>query len=344
MVKLADIARETGFSTCTVSKVLNGGSGAERYSEQCRQKVRETAERLGYHRNFAGRALRRGRTDTLGVLLPDWTSYGVMDPFLAAILGSVESAVRSQGLQTLVLGSEDLERLGSALRENRTDGLIACTFNEYPELIGVLEKCGQPAVRLFGENPGKLPAVRLDQEAGTFAATEHLAQLGHRCVAWMGPDSSDVYGNTSRYSGFQRAARQYGLVTRSLGVNRKADGQLAREIEWSADYICRAGKEFWDDCTGLVCYHDPLAFGALEGLRRLGLRVPRDVSVVGFDNVVATLASPPLSSVDFMLREATDVAVGMLLKWLETGRRPQRDASVTPRLHVASSSAKPRGQ
>jgi len=338
MVKLKDIAEAADVSICTVSKILNGGKNSDRYSQECRQRVLEISQRMGYRRNHAARSLRRGKTDIIGLLLPEWFGTGRIDPFSAALLAATESVIREHKMQTLIFGADNQEQLLNALGERRVDGILASAFNPQKGLIDILSTSGLPTVLLYPENTSKIPTVRLDMSGGVRLAVEKLAQLGHKKIAWVDTDKKQRI-ETARENSFKETCDKHGISHTELPDIASRDWDT--EIEQVAMLTEKQGVAFWREYTGAVCFHDPAAFGVMEGIKKLGLRVPNDVSVIGFDNILSNFSYPRLTSVDFMFNEVATAGMELLLEWIRTKQQPTQSLILLPELGEGASIAPP---
>lgn len=286
-VTLLDVARAAGVSPSTVSRILNGSAGV---SEAKRAAVMEAIERLEFRPNLSARSLRQGRSMTIGVLTMD-----VESPFYGRAMKGIEAGLADTGYAPLIVSghwnaAEEAERI-QLLMARRVDGIVV--LNGHLDAQRVLEFAGrQPMVMVGRELTGaNLRSIKLDQAAGGQMATRHLLSMGHRRIAFIaGPsDHSDAI---ERLEGYRRAHTEAGLVPdprlQVQGDFLEAGGLLAM------NRLCDGGQTF----TAVFCANDQTAYGARMALYRRGLRVPDDLSLVGYDDLPASAyLTPPLTTV-----------------------------------------------
>jgi DNA-binding LacI/PurR family transcriptional regulator len=307
-ITFTEIAAELGVAASTVSNAYNR---PDQLSAALRERVFETAARLGYAGpNPAARSLRRGQTGAIGVLYAERLSYAFSDPAAVLFLQGVTMAAEEAGLGILLIPALPLKNSYSGTIANAmVDGFIiyAAAAND-PSVKALLER-RLPTVIV--EQP-VLPDyfyVGIDEADATRTATQHLLELGHRRIGIISfrldPQGRKGLADMARRNSatFElTSARLEGcrLALEEVGVNW-ADVPVYESPENSPD----AGKEaatallsLPDRPTALVAFSDQLAFGALDAARQLGLDVPTDVSVVGFDDVpAASLTTPGLTTI-----------------------------------------------
>jgi len=303
MATIRDVAREAGVSIATISRLFNGSA---RVSEETSKRVREVAERMGYWPNGAARSLITKRTHALGVLLPDL--YG---EFFSDVIRGIDLEARREGYHLVVSSSHsDAGELFAALQtmRGRIDGLIAMA----PDLDSPspLEESAKrfPTVLV---NPGfateRCGSVAADNAAGARDMVKHLASLGHREVAFIaGPESNR--DALLRLQGYRAAIREFGLeaapdlVARG-GFTESSGYEAARQL------LARVPRP-----TAIFAANDCMAVGALSALREMGLRVPEDVAVTGFDDIASSsYLTPQLTTVRVEAWRLGQRAVQMLL-------------------------------
>ncbi len=283
-VTITDVAREADVATSTVSRAFTNPA---RVNHQTRDHVLAVAERLGYAPNPAARALETGRTNTLALLVPDITN-----PYFAGVIKGGERAAADADL-ILVLGDTQenpateaslIRRLGPAV-----DGFVL-SASRLPdaELLRAAEL--NPVALVNRATPG-LACVVADFDSGTRQIVDHLVSLGHRSLVFLGgpPES---WSGAKRWAGLQVAAGEHGITATRFGPYAPTLGGGPA----AADAVLAAGA------TAVVAHNDMLAIGVMQRLAERGVAVPRDVSVVGFDDIVgAEFCSPTLTT----LRERT---------------------------------------
>jgi LacI family transcriptional regulator len=308
-VTIRDVARRAGVSPATVSRVLN--HSAHPVSERGRRRVLAAARRLSYIPNLLARSLLTHQTAAIGVLIPD-----VSNPYYAAVLRGVEDTIGPSG-RTVILCNTDRDAAKQrlylrALMERRVDGLIVAGGSFGRAEVEITGE-GFPLV-MIGRHPARFPSVRVDNVAAAVLATGHLLDLGHRRIACLaGPAVSLTAAD--RVRGYRQA-----LAAATLPV----DPALTREVGFTAYRTHEAVKALFevpDPPTGVIAANDQVAIGVIRALHEIGLRVPEDVSVVGFDDTpVASYTVPSLTTVAVPTYELGKTAVDMLLKILEGAR------------------------
>lgn len=294
-----DVARQCGVAASTVSRAL---SHPGRVNAQTAERIRQVAERMGYRPNPIARALPSGRTLMLAVLVPDLTN-----PFFSEIIRGAERQAGAAAY-TLVLADTDesaetegvhIERLARLV-----DGLIIGT-PRLPDnrLAGFAAR--HPLV-LINRELGDVPHVVIDTPSGMVPAAEHLASLGHRAITYLaGPRAS--WADRGRWRALQSAGRRLGLTMTRLGpfAPTMAGGTAAAEAVVN------------DEATAVIAFNDLLAIGTMRRLLARGLRVPKDISVLGCDDIFgADFCHPALTTLAAPLQDTGRAAVTLLLSRL----------------------------
>ncbi|MAE29017.1 MAG: LacI family transcriptional regulator [Planctomycetes bacterium] len=323
---LDGVARHARVSTATVSRVLRGANGEIPISAATRQRVLAAVRELDYRPNLTARSLARGRTHTIGVVLPEG-AMRLRRVYNATILAGISDVLTARGYALALYFSEfgrQPQAPGhiSLLQDGRVDGgLIVDSFALDDEQIAALEReAGRFPCVLIGH---RLPQSRLhwvaaDDRAGAIAAVDHLYQLGHRRIAHL-------YNRRGRPGSERQADYQEALAAR--GLEARSDWLVASEMASGmaalVDRATREMGELWthhEPPTALFAWNDYAALAAIQGLRQTGVVVPRDVSVVGYSDFdVAVLGQPPLTTVRTPLYEQGALAAEVLLDTLDSG-------------------------
>jgi LacI family transcriptional regulator len=307
-VTMADVAREAGVSSMTVSRVINNKGEV---SPITRQRVLEIIERLGYRPSGIARGLATQRTGTLGLVVPD-----VANPFFSDVARGVEHVAYAEGYNTFLCNTEEdphreLAVLKS-LEEKRVDGLVLCSSRlDDGELRAVV--AWHPTVVLVNRRLGGdcVRSVLVDDETGGRLATQHLLQAGHRAVGFLaGPTVS--HSGRQRAEGYRAALAAAGLPYNPAWVRHcppvvEGGQEAAREL-----LIAHS------ELTALVCYNDLVAVGVLQACASLGRQVPGDVAIVGYDDIpLSALVTPPLTTCRVPRYELGVQAVRLLLDQID---------------------------
>jgi DNA-binding LacI/PurR family transcriptional regulator len=275
LATITEVARYAGVGIATVSRVLNGSPAVR---DETRQRVLDAIADLGYAPNPAARALSTGRTLSVGVVAPFFTRTLVMER-----LRGISHVLAGAGYRLVLF---DVERPGQDSESFRTlpgglDGLLSISLCPPEPDLARFEATGMPVV-LVDHPDQRLPGVYTDDVAGGRLAAEHLLELGHRRIAFLGDFEHNYHGFTSsalRRNGYEQALAAAGFATDPELVRRAAHGRepaagLAREL-LSAD----------DPPTAIFAASDTQAIGVLEAAAALGVDVPGDLSVVGYDDI-----------------------------------------------------------
>lgn len=308
-VTLADVAKLVGVSAVTVSNVVNSRGGV---SEQVRKKVWAAIEETGYVANLAARSLAGGKTNTIGVLVPDLTTqYG------SEIIRGISEQVRDSGMELLISTAADIsqERGRTNFLKKITDGLIFLLPHEIQDDFRAVDLTGMPVVMM--EHPVgnvSLPTVNVDDYEGTRNAVAYLLKLNHRHIGFIGGLSSRVASETR--------LKAYRAALQAAGVD--VDERLVLKGDFTQLGGFTAACELLllpDPPTAIFAANDLSAFGVMEAVKHHGLRIPEDVSIVGFDDIpMASQVFPPLTTVRRPLAQMGVTAVKMLLARLSGER------------------------
>ncbi|TMR13880.1 LacI family transcriptional regulator [Nonomuraea turkmeniaca] len=328
-VTMSDVARLAGVSTATVSRVVNGRYGV---SLTTIEQVRSAIEQLGYESSLVATSLRRSRTNVLGLVTHSFQSY------TAEVLKGVMDALSQSGFDLIIYANSDLygtysdgweQRHLARLSGTLTDGCIVVTPS------GEV-RSGTPVVVIDPARGSTAPSVTADSFAGGTAVVEHLLGLGHRRIGFIGGRAS-LEAAWSREEGYRTALAEAGVPIDPQLIVR---GSFNPE---SAAPLARALLEKADRPTAIFAASDGMALKALQVAKDLGLDVPGDLSVAGFDNIPeSALAAPGLTTVDqSMYRLGYEAA--RMLKSLVRGDWEGPSQTVLPtRLVVRGSTAAPR--
>ncbi|HEY0755528.1 MAG TPA: LacI family DNA-binding transcriptional regulator [Ktedonobacteraceae bacterium] len=306
-----DVAKLAGVSQSTVSLVLSG-KAAGRVSQNTQEAVQRAARELGYQPCMAARTLRLGRTHVVALLIPE-----VSNPFFAAILQGAEQAARVRDYTVVQVSTGNdadwQQRIVHALATRAFDGFILCAV-DLPSSAH-LDLLRGNAVIVDGSSPD-FPSLPLDIEAGATKALEHLLSLGHRRIAHLGAHI-DV-------ETFRVRQRVYKHVLSAAGLPVREEYTLTAGVD--LDEACQAALTLLrlpEPPGAFFCDDDLMAAGVYQAARQMHLRVPFDLSIVGFaDSLVARLLDPPLTTVSIPALEIGQRAMELLLTCLTTDVAP----------------------
>ena len=326
---IVDIARRAGVSKSLVSLVLRDSPNV---SEEKRHAVLRAVEELDYRPNLMARSLVRRRTGVLGVMLSD-----LHNTFFADVLDGIDERAGEGGYRTLLATGHrrargEAEAIESLL-ELRTEGLILAAPRLAAKRIAEASRTVPVVVLARAVRLSSVDSVTNDERAGSALAVEHLIGLGHEWIAHI--DGGSGAGAAGRRSGYQRTMERHGLGDRVRTV--RGDYTEAGGAEGVRRLFERGPRP-----TAIFAANDLSALGALGALERLGLRVPEDVSVVGYDNTsIARLGHIDLTTIAQPRREMGRAAVDLLLERVDGDRRTPRRIVVTPSLVVGTTTGPP---
>src|SRR5229473_3519145 len=312
-VTIKDVARQSGVNISTVSRALNNSYGV---NEQTREHVAAVAARLNYRPNRVARGLVTGRSHSLGLILSD-----IRNPFFAEVARGAEDAART-GNCDLVLCNSDLDadkqmRYVQSLLEKRIDGIMMNSVSMLsPEQQAQLAGSGVPIVLLNRPASNQtFSTVCADNESGGALAARYLLDLGHRKIAHLtGPRQ---HGNLSdRTRGFVRALQSGKNPVRPIVLHGKFNFDGGTELT-------RRLLDEHPDVTAIFAANDVMAFGVVQAVLDRGLRIPEDLSLIGFDNIeFSAIVHPPLTTIHQPKYEMGYAAVEILLRMArDKGRR-----------------------
>lgn len=328
MTTIREVAEKAGVSPTTVSHVVNN----TRYvSEDVRLRVELAMRELNYRPNALARSLRRGETLTLGLILPDSAN-----PFFAEIGRAIESSAFKCGYSVILCNTENdiiKERLYTEVLENKqVDGLIFVASGEDQEAISQILSNGLPLVVVDRDMGSlELDTVITDNYNGGILAAQHLLSLGHRSIGCItGP--SNITPSADRVTGFRAALQQSGISSDEKRFLR-GDFHPASGYQSTLHLLQQTPPP-----TAIFACNDMMAIGAIRAATQLGLRVPQDVSIVGFDEIELTsYTTPPLTSVSQPKGEIGQLAVSLLLDRIQDPSLPPQRKILSPRLVIRES-------
>lgn len=330
--RMADIARLAGVSVATVSRAL---AGSPRVTEETRDRVAAVVRDTGYVVNRMARGLRLQEARQVLVMVPN-----IANPFHAAVLLGAEEAAVAAGFHVLIGNTAGdparTEAHGRQLLTGAVDGVLHLGG-------GLPDALSAPALRrrlvaVIEPIPGTdIPVVEIDNEAGAREATQHLIGLGHRRIAHIG-GSLGTTVTPKRFRGYATALAAAGLAAPPEFV-RHGSFTIATGVEHMAALLALPDRP-----TAVFCGSDEIAMGAIRAARQAGLRVPQDLSVIGFDNIYfAAIYDPPLTTIDQPARRLGFEAMRLLADRLAGVATPKHGVTVPYELILRDSTMAPAG-
>jgi LacI family transcriptional regulator len=323
---IRDVARLAGVSTATVSRVL---TGARPVREESAAAVLAAVERLSYRPNQLGRALRRQSTQVVGMILPK-----VDNPFFPAVLQSSEQYLRNKGYALLLCTSDDDPAVEGQrvemLVDRRVDGLLVSPCHRVRSATAIEDAARTvPVVELDRGTDGYTgDFVSVDDAAGIQQLVSHLRQTGRRALAFVG-------GEVTSYSGACRASAFERLEPAARSRKRILVGHFSEDWGYRAGHTLLSSADRPD---AIVCGNDLIAIGVTFAAEELGVRIPEDVAVTGYDDIeLARMCRPPLTTVRQPVIELTHRAIDLLIARLHDPDRPPRRVLLPTELVVRAS-------
>ena len=336
MSNIREVAKRAGVSTATVSRVL---SRPDVVSPDTRLKVLKAVERLGYAPNSVAKNLRTLKSRKLLVTVPD-----ISNPFFSLILKGIEDTAQKNGYSVLVGDTQHddqrEERYALMLKQKEADGLIFLGHRLPAAAASVVQEMAPNCAPIvngceFSAALG-VPSVHIDNAKAASEAMDHLYELGHRAIGVVtGPLLSPL--SRDRLTGALASARRH-----------DAEPQV---VVTQGDFSIRSGSDAADDLLGrpappptaIFCFNDEMAMGVIGAARRRGLDIPRDLSVVGFDDIrFAQCIEPPLTTIAQPMREIGEGTVRLLLEILNGSCVAPVSVTLPHVLRVRASTAAPR--
>src|SRR3984957_20597255 len=328
------VAKLANVSIATVSRTINRVSTV---NPRMAKRVWEAIEKLDYFPNTQARALVSGRSRLLGLIVSEITN-----PFFPELIQGFEDIAVEHGYEILISSTNyDPRRMSLCIRrmlERRAEGVAVMTFGVEKPLLEQFAERNIPLVFVDEgpERPG-ISLLRVDYHHGIRQGVQHLAALGHRDIAFIS-GRKGLHSAQSRLAAFSRSLEECGIDA---------------DPEWivEGDHTMEGGIEAMDRLlkvkqrpTAVMCSNDMTAIGVLHTLYRAGLRVPDDLSVIGFDDIhIAQVTIPPLTTIQMLCFELARAAVPALRAHVEEGGEPKRSYKINTHLVVRESTGFPKG-
>jgi len=332
---LADVARQAGVATMTASRALNDSGYV---SESVRKRVSQAAERLHYRPNIPARQLKVRRLNAVGILLPD-----IANPFSTELIGGMKDVFDTEGYTTFIATAnrsvkEETASL-QAFIDHRVDGLVVATRGT---LMGdkVLHAVAQQRIPLV--TIGRpvhfrgIDSVTANHYQGAFDAVTHLIKLGHKRIGFIGIAPEDGM-LLRRYQGYVAALKAAGSEPRPEYTVGPAEGPAYATQEDGYRGLLQLAR-LHRPPTAIFARNDFAAIGAMHAARTLGLSIPDDIAIAGFDNIpLAAFTAPPLTTVEQPIAQQGQAAARFLIERIQGKSRQDRTATMECRLIVRQS-------
>ncbi|GAA0178815.1 LacI family transcriptional regulator CcpA [Clostridium sediminicola] len=312
-ITINEVAIKAGVSTATVSRVLNGQIG---YSEKTKEKVLKAIKELNYSPNAMARSLASNTTSTIGVLVP----Y-IPTSIASTILYGLETVAGDKGYSVIISNTgQDGERTTKSLdlmSEKRVDGIIIISEPIKEEYYEILKNMKIPSVLVSTmSNEYLMPYVKVDDRAAAYSATQFLIEAGHNKIAMISGYKDDLIAGTPRIEGYINAHKDYG-ITIDDSLIKYGDFSYKSGVKCMEELISEGIAEEKNKFTAVFAASDYMAVGALKAAYINNIKVPEDISIIGYDNTeVSQMAIPSITVVaqpfEEMGRKASDNLIAMI--------------------------------
>ncbi|KPU26855.1 hypothetical protein TR13x_08080 [Caloranaerobacter sp. TR13] len=287
MATIIDVAKRAGVSVGTVSNVINNKVNV---SQEKRERVLKAIKELNFQPSGTARMLKRGRTNSIALLIPQ-----ISKPFYSMIIEGAESAASENGYDLIFCRTHRdpkiEEKFLNLIGEKRVDGVILVSIEIDDKALDVVQENKYPVVLLERHiNNSNIPSILIDNQSGAFKAVKYLIELGHRDIIFINGPTTTIPG-MMRLKGYIEALSKY-----NLPFNK----DLYREGEFDINNGYKGITEILKNhkATAVFAGSDTIAMGVFNGLQNMGLRVPEDISVIGFDDIyLASMLNPPLTTI-----------------------------------------------
>lgn len=326
---IVDVAKHAGVSIGTVSRVVNNASNCR---PDTRERVQKAMDVLSYVPNHAARSLKRRFTEQIELVVPD-----IANPVYVAMAKAIQQLAKARGYRLSLIGTDSNPHEESlavkSLERQQVDGLIICTLRVTPKFVTEVEAASS-RVCVIGRMPpeAQVDNVRVDSAHGSALAVRHLAEGGRRHIAFINGEAHTVPAE-ARQEGYLR-----GLIESHLSYKP--------ELTTHADFTMAGGYTAVDslfaqnsEIDAIFCANDVIAVGALRRLHELNKQIPKDVAVIGMDDIdLCKVTSPTLTSVSLLAGERGRVAADLLFERLDFPELEPRKVTVMPKLIIRESS------
>lgn len=307
---IKDVAKKANVSTATVSRILNGLPG---YSDETRQKVQKVIEELGYQPNAIARGLVNKRTKTLGVLLPNVSSM-----FASEILNGIEDTAHESDYSVIVCNTDSngvrtLKYL-QVLNEKRVDGIIFTSEELKEDYYKAMKEMNVPIVLVStASDLYPLPYVKVNDMRAAYSATEYLIKNGHKKIAMISGRREDPIAGVPRVNGFKKALEDYGIPFEQNRITYGIDFGFKTGIMCMEELLKNA-----PDSTAIFAASDEIAIGAISVANKYNVKIPDQLSIIGYDNLkIAEMSVPPLTTVGQPLYEIGQTSANLLINMID---------------------------
>ncbi|SIQ35264.1 LacI family DNA-binding transcriptional regulator [Halanaerobium kushneri] len=332
---LKDIAKKAGVSITTVSRVINNKDSVIPIKEDTKNKVLEIASDLNYRPNINARSLSTKKSYNLGLILD------YLDPYFSDIVNSIEKSSREKNYNLILsmLNNKSFEEIiNNLLYQSSIEGILIGGTKKLikkNKIFNKLKKLNVPIV-LIAHYFNDIPSINIDDFKGGYLAAEHLVELGHQKIAIItGPDYKNRKDSSQRLMGYKKALAEHSI-------------EIKEDYIYEGNYSYHSGYQQMkkilkqrEKPTAVFAAEDQMALGALKSAYEMKIKVPEDISLIGFDNIIQSrYATPSLTTVSQPKREMGRAAINLLVDLIEAEDREYKKQQVfKPRLIIRESTA-----
>lgn len=311
MVRIKDVAEAVGVSTATVSNVINGKE--QRVSKEVREKIQTALDEMGYVRNRSAMMLAQTNSNMIGVVIPCKTGVKITleDPYYSALLGNLEYEIRAHHCFMYLIAQQSEEEIIRQAIAWNLEGLIVCNMVG-DELARLCEKYRRGIVSIdsYLNRSARFINIATDDFGGAYEMGKYLIRRGHTRIAMLADNDATV--DHHRWMGLQQAMKEAGLAITEKDHFLFSSSESVRELQF-AQFLPE-----WKNYTALFVASDYYALEVSSFLQSRGIRVPEDISITGFDDLIyASLARPKLTTMSQNIGEKAKMAVEALLSLCE---------------------------
>lgn len=345
---LTRVAQEAGVSVATVSIILNTPEKADRFSDECKSRVRAVAQKMGYQRNIHASRFRSRKAQAIGLVMEILDNeYVLAQPYWARLLSGLDHAARMRGYEIVIVGPHEgrtaAENAIVQYHQHRLDGLVIPA-----RITANAKRCLRdfpgPVIVINRSERNRLSTVYEDDAVGIRAAMDHLAEQGHKKIAWLGPQSWPGGAASWRHAIYRKitAERKQRAVLCTIRQD-KAAVRNAERLTALVERMCEPLLLRRSGPSAILCFNDDFALGVYRAALRLGIRIPDELSVVGYDDASALYFTPPLTTVRSSILEVGKKTAHTMIDWIEGDTpypRKPTPITVAPTLIVRESTAR----
>lgn len=330
-----DIAKRVGVSVASVSYVLNGKEG--KVSAETKKKIFKAMHELGYTRNHAALSLSTGKSHLIGIsfALNSTAEAFLNNPFYAEFLGAFEETIQSSGYDVIIGSSKSAEEFETWYKSRALDGILilGCLSKEIEDVLLKI-KAPTVLVDVYEEYNAPFTNIRINDERGEYLATEHLISLGHKKIGYLGgPDYSIV--NHTRYCGFEKAMNEKGYK-----IDQDCVFHTLTTLEGGYSMGDKIAEKL-DRMSAIVVDADIVAIGLMRRLLELGIKLPEQLSIIGFDDIQpARYIYPTLTTIHQDIKEKSRLSAEAIVDRIDSMEPNSRTIVIEPSLTIGKSTMK----